>query len=165
MLFRSLLRQAGGQAGGEEEGLAASARTAIRREPDGLFFMHIFCHRRWSYFFTDDRKNDWMGRYFFTGGLMPTEHLLKHFDQHITVTRQWSWDGTHYQRTSEAWLANLDARRRDVMPILEATYGKAEAGRWFHRWRMFFLAVAELFGFADGREWFVSHSLLQRRGT
>ena len=39
-----------------------------------------------------------------------------------------------------------------------------EARRWFHRWRMFFLAVAELFGYANGNEWFVSHSLLQPNG-
>ena len=129
-------------------------------KPDGKLFVHHFCHRRFAYPFETDGDANWMGRYFFTGGLMPIEHMLKHFDRHMTVTRQWHWDGTHYQRTSEAWLTNLDARRPDVMPILEATYGPTESRRWFHRWRMFFLAVAELFGYANGNEWFVSHSLL-----
>ncbi len=138
-------------------------RIAQWLRPDGKLFVHHFCHHRFAYPFETDGDANWMGRYFFTGGLMPTEHMLKHFDQQMTVTRQWRWDGTHYQRTSEAWLANLDARRRDVMPILEATYGPTEARRWFHRWRMFFLAVAELFGYANGNEWFVSHSLLVRR--
>ncbi len=103
-----------------------------------------------------------MGRYFFTGGIMPSEHLLRRFDQHLQVTQQWRWNGQHYQRTSEAWLKNLDERRRAVMPILESCYGRAEARRWFHRWRMFFLAVAELFGYANGEEWFVTHALLER---
>lgn len=135
-------------------------RIASWLKPDGKLFVHHFCHRCFAYPFETDGDANWMGRYFFTGGLMPTEHMLKHFDQHMKVSRQWRWDGTHYQRTSEAWLANLDARRRDVLPILEATYGPTEARRWFHRWRMFFLAVAELFGYSNGNEWFVSHSLL-----
>lgn len=135
-------------------------RIASWLKPDGKLFVHHFCHRRFAYPFETDGDANWMGRYFFTGGLMPTEHMLKRFDRHMTVTRQWRWDGTHYQRTSEAWLTNLDTRRRDVMPILEATYGPTEARRWFHRWRMFFLAVAELFGYSNGSEWFVSHSLL-----
>ena len=106
-----------------------------------------------------------MGRHFFTGGVMPNENLLRSFNRDMSVVRHWSWDGIHYQRTSEAWLANLDAHRRDVLPILEATYGHESSRRWLHRWRMFFLAVAETFGFANGTEWFVSHSLLQRNGA
>ncbi len=129
--------------------------------PDGSLFVHHFCHRRFAYPFETDGDANWMGRYFFTGGLMPSENMLRQFDRHLTVVRQWRWDGTHYQRTSEAWLANLDAHRREVLPILKATYGPDAARRWFHRWRLFFLAVAELFGYADGTEWFVSHSLLQ----
>ena len=138
-------------------------RIASWLKPDGKLFVHHFCHREFAYPFETDGDANWMGRYFFTGGLMPTEHMLKHFDRRMTVTRQWRWDGTHYQRTSEVWLANLDAGRRDVMPILAATYGPTEAHRWFHRWRRFFLAVAELFGYANGNEWFVSHSLLALR--
>ncbi len=132
---------------------------------DGKLFIHIFCHRRFAYPFETDGDANWMGRYFFTGGIMPSEHLLGRFDQHLKVTRQWRWNGQHYQRTSEAWLRNLDARRREVMPILESCYGRAEARRWLHRWRMFFLAVAELFGYANGEEWFVTHALLERHGA
>ncbi len=140
-------------------------RIADWLRPDGKLFIHIFCHRRFAYPFEADGDSNWMGRYFFTGGIMPSEHLLRRFDQHLQVTQQWRWNGQHYQRTSEAWLKNLDERRRDVLPILESCYGRAEARRWFHRWRMFFLAVAELFGYANGEEWFVTHTLLERQGA
>ncbi len=136
-------------------------RIATWLRPDGKLFVHHFCHRQFAYSFETDGDANWMGRYFFTGGLMPSENMLRQFHQHMTVIEQWRWDGTHYQRTSEAWLANLDAHRREVLPILEATYGREAARRWFHRWRLFFLAVAELFGDANGTEWFVSHSLLE----
>jgi cyclopropane-fatty-acyl-phospholipid synthase len=138
-------------------------RIASWMNRDGKLFVHHFCHRRFAYPFETDGDANWMGRYFFTGGLMPTVDMLQHFDQHMRVERQWRWDGTHYQRTSEAWLENLDSRHHEVMPIMEATYGLADAHRWFHRWRIFFLAVAELFGYENGNEWFVAHSLLKRR--
>jgi len=93
---------------------------------------------------------------------MPNASLLEQFPDSLRVTRRESWDGRHYQRTADAWLANLDARRAEVLPILAAAYGPAEARRWLQRWRVFFLAVAELFGFGGGEEWFVSHYLLKR---
>ncbi len=140
-------------------------RIASWLRPDGRLFVHHFCHRQFAYPFETDGDANWMGRYFFTGGLMPCEDMLRQFRRNMTVIQQWRWDGTHYQRTSEAWLANLDAHRRDVLPILESTYGRDAARRWFHRWRLFFLAVAELFGYANGTEWFVAHSLLQPNGA
>lgn len=136
-------------------------RIASWLRSDGKLFVHHFCHRTLAYPFETDGDANWMGRYFFTGGLMPHENMLRQFDRHMTVLEQWRWEGTHYQRTSEAWLANMDAHRRDALPILASTYGCDEARRWFHRWRLFFLAVAELFGHMNGTEWFVSHSLLQ----
>lgn len=137
------------------------ALNASWLKPEGRLFVHHFCHRHFAYPFDTEGDANWMGRYFFTGGIMPSENMLRQFDRHMSVVKQWRWDGTHYQRTSEAWLLRLDAHRREVLPILESTYGPDEARRWFHRWRMFFLAVAELFGYADGMEWFVAHALLQ----
>ena len=132
--------------------------------PDGKLFVHHFCHRRLCYPYQTDGDANWMGRYFFTGGMMPSENLLSQFDRHMTTVEQWRWEGSHYRRTSEAWLANLDVNRREVLPILAAAYGANQARRWFHRWRMFFLAVAELFGYENGSQWFVSHSLLRPTG-
>jgi cyclopropane-fatty-acyl-phospholipid synthase len=125
--------------------------------PGGRLFVHIFCHRELLYPFTTGDDYDWMARYFFTGGLMPAEDTLAQFQDHLVLEEQWRVPGTHYQLTSEAWLANLDANADAVMDVLRAAYGPAEARRWFNRWRMFFLAVAELFGYAGGSEWFVGH--------
>jgi cyclopropane-fatty-acyl-phospholipid synthase len=138
------------------------SRIASWLKPDGKLFVHLFCHRELVYPFETEGASNWMGRYFFTGGIMPSADLLLRFDRDMQVIRQWAWDGRHYQRTAEAWLAQMDSRRDGIMPILQSAYGPAEARRWFHRWRMFFLAVSELFGYAQGQEWFVSHYLLRR---
>jgi cyclopropane-fatty-acyl-phospholipid synthase len=131
--------------------------------PEGKLFVHHFCHRKFAYPFETQGDTNWMGRHFFTGGIMPNENLLRSFDSDLVVTEQWQWDGTHYEKTSNAWLANMDARRPEIHRILQDTYGRKSAARWFHRWRMFFLAVAELFGYANGQEWFVTHVLLQKK--
>jgi cyclopropane-fatty-acyl-phospholipid synthase len=129
--------------------------------PEGKLFLHVFCHKSNTYPFETEGDANWMGQYFFTGGMMPSAHLYREFSEIVSVERQQYWNGTHYQCTAEAWLANLDANRDSVQRILNSVYGPVEGRRWFHRWRMFFLAVAELFGYANGEEWFVTHYLMQ----
>lgn len=141
------------------------ARIASWLRPDGKLFVHHFCHRESAYPFETTGKSDWMGRHFFTGGMMPSANLLRRFDRDLSVAGQWTWNGCHYQRTAEAWLRNLDANRHEVLEILKTVYGRAAAGRWLQRWRMFLLAVSELFGYGNGEQWFVSHSLVQRSPT
>lgn len=133
--------------------------------PDGRLFVHHFCHRRWPYLFEDRGPGDWMSRHFFTGGLMPSADIFKHFEDSLVTERQWSLNGTHYQKTARAWLARLDRHRHDCRRILAEVHGPAAAGRWLERWRVFFLACAELFGFRQGSEWLVSHSRLAPRDT
>lgn len=130
--------------------------------PQGKLFVHIFTHKHFPYLFETDGADNWMGKYFFTGGQMPSHNLLATFQKDLKLERQWSWDGTHYQKTAEAWLENLNKNRPEVLAILEQVYGKSESVRWLNRWRVFFLAVAELFGYKSGTEWGVSHYLFKK---
>jgi cyclopropane-fatty-acyl-phospholipid synthase len=139
------------------------ARVSRWLVPGGRFFMHIFCHRDTPYEFVDEQANDWMSRYFFSGGIMPSDELPARFQEHLALTRRWRWDGTHYEKTANAWLANLDAQREQIRPILEQTYGAQDAAVWLMRWRLFFMACAELFGYDNGQQWWVGHYLFERR--
>jgi cyclopropane-fatty-acyl-phospholipid synthase len=136
----------------------------IRRwlAPTGKLFIHIFTHQKYPYLFETEGSHNWMGKYFFTGGQMPSQNLLASFQKDLSLEKTWQWDGTHYQKTSEAWLANLNSNKREIMELLEKVYGADEAGRWFQRWKLFFMAVAELFGYRAGTEWGVTHYLFSK---
>jgi cyclopropane-fatty-acyl-phospholipid synthase len=138
------------------------ARVSQWLQPDGRFFMHVFCHRSTPYAFTDNGPADWMSRYFFSGGMMPSDDLALRFQEDLRCLERWRWDGRHYESTANAWLANLDRNRSQALAVLAATYGPDEASRWLQRWRIFFMACAELFGYRDGQEWWVSHYLFER---
>jgi cyclopropane-fatty-acyl-phospholipid synthase len=138
-------------------------RISTWLNPGGRFFMHIFCHRLAAYEYVDKGPGDWMSRHFFTGGIMPSADLPLHFQQHLGLESRWLWDGRHYEKTANAWLENMDRRKADIMPVLRDTYGADQAGRWFQRWRIFFMACAELFGTNDGQEWMVGHYLFHRQ--
>ena len=139
---------------------ALLARIARWLQAEGQLFVHVFSHREYAYPFETEGDDNWMGRYFFTGGLMPSRALLSHFQGDLNVQQEWHINGRHYQRTCEAWLHNQDQHRAEIMTIFETTYG-ADAARWFQRWRVFFIASAELFGYRAGEEWGVSHYSLK----
>jgi cyclopropane-fatty-acyl-phospholipid synthase len=140
-------------------------RIASWLNPEGALFVHIFTHRCYTYPFETKGPGDWMAEHFFTGGIMPSDDLLPKFHQDLTVTGHWRFDGGHYQKTARAWLERMDQNRGHVLQIFAETYGKQEALRWWVRWRVFFLAVEELWGFRNGREWLVSHYLLRPSGV
>ena len=125
-------------------------------KPDGRFFMHIFTHRAGAYLFDRTDGEDWIAQHFFTGGVMPSHHLIRQYADLFEVEKEWRWSGTHYQRTALDWLANFDAHRDEIDAVLRPVYGN-DTGLWMRRWRWFFLATAGLFGYADGSEWGVSH--------
>jgi cyclopropane-fatty-acyl-phospholipid synthase len=139
-------------------------RIATWLVPGGRLFVHIFTHRQYAYHFLDTgREGDWMAHYFFAGGTMPSDDLLLRFQDDLRVEGHWRINGGHYQRTLEAWLKRHDARRAEILELFRQTYGtEAAARRWFHRWRLFYLSCAELFGFRHGREWMVSHYRFQK---
>lgn len=137
-------------------------RCASWLSPLGKMFVHVFTHRSVGYAFAQDGKDDWMAREFFTGGQMPADQQMLHFQDHLAVQGHWRVSGTHYARTAEAWLANFDQHRAELQPVLAATYGE-RAQAMGNLWRVFFMACAELWGYRMGNEWLVSHYLLRRR--
>jgi cyclopropane-fatty-acyl-phospholipid synthase len=125
-------------------------------KPDGRLFMHIYTHRSGTYLFDRADREDWIAQHFFTGGVMPSHHLIRQYAGTFEVEKEWRWSGTHYQRTAHDWLANFDAHRHEIEQVLRDVYGN-DTALWMRRWRWFFLATAGLFGYADGSEWGVSH--------
>ena len=134
-------------------------------KPDGRLFVHIFAHRLLAYHFEVQGQSDWMSQHFFTGGTMPSENLLLNFQDDLSLERQWWVGGQHYEKTSNQWLEGMDAQKDAIMNVLRAGYGEALAPVWFQRWRMFYMAVAELFGYAGGNEWGVAHYLFAPRAA
>ncbi|HVN42949.1 MAG TPA: cyclopropane-fatty-acyl-phospholipid synthase family protein [Steroidobacteraceae bacterium] len=141
---------------------ALFARVHDWLKPGGRFFLHVFTHRSTPYAFEIRDDSDWMSRHFFSGGMMPSDELATRFQDRLHLVRRWRWDGTHYERTANAWLANLDARREEALTVLAGVHGTAAAPQWLQRWRVFFMACAELFGYERGQQWWVSHYLFER---
>ncbi|MFP4372569.1 MAG: SAM-dependent methyltransferase [Halanaerobium sp.] len=129
---------------------------------EGKLFVHIFSHQNYPFTYQDSKKTDWMARYFFSGGTMPSQDLLHYFSGNLKLQKQWAVSGSHYQKTLEAWLQIMDQKKEEIYPILESTYGQEQAEKWWNYWRLFFISSAEFFGYNDGDDWFISHYLFQK---
>jgi cyclopropane-fatty-acyl-phospholipid synthase len=130
-------------------------------KPDGKLFVHIFTHRENAYHYIAENDDDWMAKYFFTGGQMPSDDLLLYFQDHLRIEQHWQVNGQHYQKTSEAWLRNMDDHKAALFPLITETYGAENAMKWWSYWRVFYMACAELWGYNNGHEWIVSHYLFR----
>jgi cyclopropane-fatty-acyl-phospholipid synthase len=144
-------------------------RELLRRirswmRPEARLFVHIFCHRTYAYPYETEGADNWMGRHFFTGGIMPSFDLLSRFNEDLRMEAEWKLDGRHYGLTARAWRENLESRRSEVLRVFEGTYGE-KAPRWYQRWRLFFLACEELFNYRAGSEWVVGHYRLAPGGS
>ena len=128
----------------------------------GKLFVHIFTHKTFSYHFETEGKNNWMGKYFFTGGIMPSHNLLDHFNNDLKIVKNWIVDGTHYHRTAESWLDNMDENKDKITDIFKLTYGRNHT-KWRVYWRIFFMACSELWKTSNGNEWQVSHYLFKKK--
>jgi cyclopropane-fatty-acyl-phospholipid synthase len=131
-------------------------------KPGGTLFVHIFSHKAYAYPFEVRDATDWMAKYFFTGGIMPSSDLLLYFQRDLTLCEQWQVDGRHYSQTAEHWLQNMDANREPIELLFAQTYGQDQVRRWRAYWRVFFMSCAELWGYAQGQEWLVSHYLFSK---
>ncbi len=129
--------------------------------PGGALFVHIFSHHKFVYPFETRGAGDWMAEHFFTGGIMPSDDLFSRFSEDLQIAEHWTLDGTHYEKTARAWLENVDRNRDRVLEIFAKTYGSKDALRWLVRWRVFFMAVEELWATRNGQEWLVSHYLFR----
>ncbi len=138
------------------------SKVASWLKPNGKFFKHIFVHRSTPYAFEVQGDDDWMSQFFFSGGMMPSDDLPLHFQKHLKLAERWRWNGTHYEKTANAWLENMDKNADLITPILIKTYGAQDAEMWRNRWRIFYMACAELFGYRNGQEWWVTHYLFER---
>ena len=129
---------------------------------DGKLFVHIFSHKEIAYPFEDKGEGDWMAREFFSGGQMPSHKLLTCFSSRMKIEKDWRVEGTHYEKTSLAWLNKMDENKKEVLKLFAKAYGKNDASKWFQRWRIFFMSCEDLFGFNKGSEWGVSHYLFEK---
>ena len=124
---------------------------------NGKLFVHIFTHHTMMYPYVDNGAGDWMAREFFSGGQMPSHNLLLNFQEDLKIEKTWKINGTHYSKTSYAWLNKMDKNKKEIIKIFNKTYGEENSKMWFQRWRIFFLSCAVMFGMKKGSEWGVSH--------
>jgi cyclopropane-fatty-acyl-phospholipid synthase len=131
-------------------------------KPRGKLFVHIFSHRQFAYEFEAGERSNWMAQTFFTGGTMPSDDLLLHYQDDLRLVDHWRLSGLHYAKTLRAWLDKMDGQKAQVQEVLADAYGPDRVKRWWVNWRLFFLACEENWACRAGREYLVSHYLFEK---
>ena len=129
-------------------------------KPDGKLFIHIFCHKKLTYLYEMKNNFDWMTKYFFQGGIMPSKDIFQYFEDELEIINQWDINGNHYSKTCKAWLNNHYKNKKKILDIFEKHYDEPKI--WFNRWRIFFLSCEAFFALNNGREYFVAHYLFKK---
>ncbi len=140
-------------------------RLARWLAPQGKLFVHVFTHVKHAYPFEVEGEDNWLGRNFFTGGMMPSHDLMPRCFRELALEQDWRVSGEHYGQTAEHWLENLDRNRARALEILAQTYGQGREKAWLENWRVFFMACAELWNYRGGTEWIVSHYRFAHSGA
>jgi cyclopropane-fatty-acyl-phospholipid synthase len=133
---------------------ALFGRISSWLNPGGLFFAHIFTHKKFAYHFEDG----WMAERFFTGGQMPSDDLFFHFQRDLTIRDHWVLNGMHYKKTCDAWLDKLDSNKDEALRLFA---DRPNPTKEFVDWRLFFIVCGESFAYNNGEDWQVSHYLFQ----
>ena len=92
---------------------------------------------------------------------MPARDLFLRYQRDMSVTEQWWIQGDHYARTCESWLSKLDRQADAAKRALESATTSDAPDILVQRWRMFFMACAELFKFDGGNQWGVGHYVFE----
>ena len=93
---------------------------------------------------------------------MPSRDIFSHFNEDLQVAAEWEVNGNHYAKTCEAWIANQDRNRQEILKVLRNYLPAELVALQYRRWRIFFMACAELFRFSEGEEWKIGHYLLEK---
>ena len=130
---------------------------------NGKLFIHIFCNKEITYLYEVRHDLDWMTKYFFLGGIMPSKDIFSYFDEELIVTKEWDVKGDHYSKTSKGWLENHYKNKSEIIDIFKDHYSDPVV--WFNRWRIFFLTCEVFFAMNKGKEYFVSHYLFEKTNS
>ena len=130
-------------------------------KPDGKLFIHIFCHKKLTYLYEMKNNLDWMTKYFFQGGIMPSKDIFQYFEGKLEIINQWDINGNHYSKTCKAWLNNHYKNKKKILDVFKIHYDYPKI--WFNRWRIFFLTCEAFFALNDGKEYFITHYLFKKR--
>lgn len=121
---------------------------------DGQCLFQVLCHRVYTMLMD---SSGWLGRNFFTGGVIPSRNLFHHFNQHLVCVQQLDWNGVHYQKSLNAWLGRMYASRRKCLAAL----GGSQLA--YQNWRMFYLVTSECFGYQNGNEYMLTLYIMKKR--